>query len=442
MWTTIAGGHRRAARRSRPSPLGISLWVTLRRWILEPLDALGHRRARGRRRATCGTRSTAVGPGEIAALAGDVERDARGARRPARRCWRPRAPRSSWPTSSSPSRPRSCAARTGTSSSSPTSRRTTCRSRCARSRASPSCCRSATAGRWTSAPTSTSRSRSTAPSACSGSSRTCSGFSRVGRVGGEVTDVDLGARARGRARQPRARRSRSRGAVVTHDELPVVRGEEPLLVQLFQNLVGNAVKFRDPDRAADGPPQRAARGRLLGARVPRQRHRHRRAVRGAGVRDLPAAARQGRVRGHRHRPGSLCKKIVEFHGGRIWIEQPDGEGTSIRWTLPAADDRRLNGGAPCPTSTKIIDVLLVEDDPGDVLMTREAFEDNKVAQPPVGRLRRGERAGVPAQGGRARRRPDARPHPARPQPAADGRPRGPAGAQGRRRTCARSRSSC
>ena len=35
---------------------------------------------------------------------------------------------------------------------------------------------------------------------------------------------------------------------------------------------------------------------------------------------------------------SLCKKIVEFHGGRIWIEQPDGEGTSIRWTLPAADD--------------------------------------------------------------------------------------------------------
>ena len=38
------------------------------------------------------------------------------------------------------------------------------------------------------------------------------------------------------------------GAVVTHDELPVVRGEHPLLVQLFQNLVGNAIKFRDPDR--------------------------------------------------------------------------------------------------------------------------------------------------------------------------------------------------
>ena len=32
---------------------------------------------------------------------------------------------------------------------------------------------------------------------------------------------------------------------------------------------------------------------------------------------------------------SLCKKIVEFHGGRIWIEQPDGAGTSIHWTLPA-----------------------------------------------------------------------------------------------------------
>jgi len=31
---------------------------------------------------------------------------------------------------------------------------------------------------------------------------------------------------------------------------------------------------------------------------------------------------------------ALCKKIVEFHGGRIWIEAHDGDGTSIRWTLP------------------------------------------------------------------------------------------------------------
>jgi len=35
---------------------------------------------------------------------------------------------------------------------------------------------------------------------------------------------------------------------------------------------------------------------------------------------------------------ALCKKIVEFHGGRIWIADEPGDGTSIRWTLPAEDD--------------------------------------------------------------------------------------------------------
>jgi light-regulated signal transduction histidine kinase (bacteriophytochrome) len=33
---------------------------------------------------------------------------------------------------------------------------------------------------------------------------------------------------------------------------------------------------------------------------------------------------------------ALCKKIVEYHGGRIWLGETDGAGTSIRWTLPAA----------------------------------------------------------------------------------------------------------
>ena len=51
-----------------------------------------------------------------------------------------------------------------------------------------------------------------------------------------------------------------------------------------------------------------------------------------------------------------------------------------------------------------IEVLLVEDDPGDVLMTQEAFEEHKVAQPADRRLRRRRGAGLPAPGGPVRRR--------------------------------------
>jgi light-regulated signal transduction histidine kinase (bacteriophytochrome) len=126
-------------------------------------------------------------------------------------------------------------------------------------------------------------------------------------------------------------------AVDPHPPLPTVRGERALLEQLFRNLVGNGLKFRDPDR----PPRIHV-----------------------GVRDVPGAwelecrdngigidpqnADRVFVIFQRLHPKdvyegtgiglALCKKIVEFHGGRIWIDDVgDGEGTSIRWTLPRDD---------------------------------------------------------------------------------------------------------
>lgn len=74
------------------------------------------------------------------------------------------------------------------------------------------------------------------------------GFSRVGRLGGELSDVSL-EQSLADALENLGGLVEETGAVVTHDPLPVVRGERPLLVQLFQNLVGNAIKFRDPGRA-------------------------------------------------------------------------------------------------------------------------------------------------------------------------------------------------
>ena len=95
------------------------------------------------------------------------------------------------------------------------------------------------------------------------------------------------------------------GALVTHDPLPTVLADETQLIQLFQNLVGNAIKYQKP-------------GSSQGARLRRQEWRQEMDVLGAGqragnrpavlredLRHVPAAAQAGRVRRHRHRIGHL-----------------------------------------------------------------------------------------------------------------------------------------
>ncbi|MFC8731475.1 ATP-binding protein [Luteimicrobium sp. NPDC057192] len=161
------------------------------------------------------------------------------------------------------------------------------------------------------------------------------GFSRVGRLGGEVTDVPLD-RVLARTLDDLGELVEETGARVVADDLPVVRGEEPLLGQLLQNLVGNAIKFRAPDR----PPVVRLSARRVGDRWELE-------CRDNGIGIDPQYADRVFVIFQRLHPKdvyegtgiglALCKKIVEFHGGSIWIEQPDGPGTSIRWTLPAAD---------------------------------------------------------------------------------------------------------
>ena len=86
---------------------------------------------------------------------------------------------------------------------------------------------------------------------------------------------------------------------------------------------------------------------------------------------------------------ALCKKIVEYHGGTISIDTSYTEGTRFDFTLPArpdvpeaVPDERAGGRSGRITrmtpAGRAIDVLLVEDDPGDELITREAFEHNKI----------------------------------------------------------------
>jgi len=159
------------------------------------------------------------------------------------------------------------------------------------------------------------------------------GFSRVGRLGGELADVPLDE-ALGSALDNLEHLVEEAGAVVTYDALPVVRGERPLLVQLLQNLVGNAIKFRDPDRA----PEVRITARRVGDSWELE-------CRDNGIGIDPQYAERVFVIFQRLHPKdvyegtgiglALCKKIVEYHGGRIWLGDADGPGTSIRWTLPA-----------------------------------------------------------------------------------------------------------
>lgn len=162
------------------------------------------------------------------------------------------------------------------------------------------------------------------------------GFSRVGRIGGELTDVDL-EEVLGQALGDLEQAVEESGAVVTHDPLPTVRGEQPLLEQLLQNLVGNALKFRHTDRA---PRIHIGVREVPGAWELECRDN------GIGI-DQQYADRVFVIFQRLHPKDvyegtgiglALCKKIVEYHGGRIWIDDDGREGTSVRWTLPRDDD--------------------------------------------------------------------------------------------------------
>ncbi len=122
------------------------------------------------------------------------------------------------------------------------------------------------------------------------------------------------------------------GVAVTHDSLPTVLADERQLGQVFQHLLGNAIKYR----AAEGTRVHVVAERKDGA--------WRFAVRDNGIGIDPQYADRIFVifqRLHRKTEYSgtgiglaICKKIVERHGGQIWVESELGKGATFSFTIP------------------------------------------------------------------------------------------------------------
>ncbi|GII77717.1 histidine kinase [Sphaerisporangium rufum] len=159
-------------------------------------------------------------------------------------------------------------------------------------------------------------------------------LSRVGRVAAEKTDVEM-QKVLETALANLAAKIEDTEAEVTHDELPAVFGSRVQLTQLLQNLIGNALKFR---------AEAAPRVHISVRRVD-EMWEFACADNGIGI-DGKYADRIFLIFQRLHPrdvyPGTgiglaLCRKIVEYHGGRIWLDDPDPErpGTTFRWTLPA-----------------------------------------------------------------------------------------------------------
>lgn len=124
------------------------------------------------------------------------------------------------------------------------------------------------------------------------------------------------------------------GAVITCDELPVVQGESSQLSQLLQNLLVNAVKFRRQDVTPEVHVSATRQGKswLL-------------AVRDNGIGIAPEQHQRifvifQRLHSRQKYNGTgiglaVCQRIVEFHGGRIWVESEPGKGSTFLFNLPA-----------------------------------------------------------------------------------------------------------
>jgi len=159
-------------------------------------------------------------------------------------------------------------------------------------------------------------------------------YSRVGTRGRPLVPVDCNS-VLAKARANLFMSLEESGAKLSSDPLPMVRGDEVQLVQLFQNLIANALKFR----GANPPEIQIATQETDDSWIF--------AVRDNGIGIAPAHQQRIFLIFQRLHPRSeyagtgiglaICKKIVERHGGRIWVESEPGHGATFYFSLPKGE---------------------------------------------------------------------------------------------------------
>lgn len=159
-------------------------------------------------------------------------------------------------------------------------------------------------------------------------------YSRVGTRGQDFNTVDCTAALNNALRNLQLAIAEN-NAIITHDPLPQVHGDATQLTQLFQNLISNAIKFRRKD-----PPQ-------IQISAQRSGDRWLFFVRDNGI-GIEAQYIERifvifqRLHSRMEYPGTgmglaICKKIVERHGGTLWVESKPNEGSAFYFTLPEAE---------------------------------------------------------------------------------------------------------
>jgi len=128
-------------------------------------------------------------------------------------------------------------------------------------------------------------------------------------------------------------------AVITHDPLPPLIADNSQIVQLFQNLLGNAIKFHGKE-----PPRIHVSAR-------QENNEWVFSFRDNGIGIAPEYFDRvfvifQRLHSREEYPGTgtglaICKRIVERHGGRIWVESELNKGSTFYFAIPPAGDKQL-----------------------------------------------------------------------------------------------------
>jgi signal transduction histidine kinase len=157
-------------------------------------------------------------------------------------------------------------------------------------------------------------------------------FSRVGRQGLALENTDCNVALQEALKNLEAAIQES-AAMVEPAQLPLLVADSSQVVQVFQNLIGNAIKFRGSE-----PPLIRVGAELIGKEW----------VFSVADNGIGIAPEHGdsvfvvfrRLHTRAEYPGngiglSICKKIIEQHGGRIWVESEVGHGSTFRFALPS-----------------------------------------------------------------------------------------------------------